>query len=137
MITNCTTCGQCYEAGSEEQANEPSRLCFACKARARSQDWEIRTNQPAPSMQEDCDPFTGTYSEACGEARRLIGDGKRSASVYSGNATTPWYSIGLRWVAGGGWMLGEENRNTNSGIVLLSDEQRDELFQRHLKAGGA
>jgi hypothetical protein len=31
MITTCTDCGSLYEAGSEEQANEPKRWCFACR----------------------------------------------------------------------------------------------------------
>ncbi len=30
MITTCTKCGKLYEAGSEEQANEPGRLCLSC-----------------------------------------------------------------------------------------------------------
>lgn len=30
MITTCTTCGKGYEAGSEEQANEPVRFCPTC-----------------------------------------------------------------------------------------------------------
>lgn len=30
-ITACTYCGGLYEAGSEEQANEPVRLCKTCK----------------------------------------------------------------------------------------------------------
>ena len=30
MITTCTTCGKAYEAGSEEQANEPTRFCAPC-----------------------------------------------------------------------------------------------------------
>lgn len=30
MITNCSMCGNLYEAGSEEQANEPARMCRAC-----------------------------------------------------------------------------------------------------------
>lgn len=29
-ITTCTLCGACYEAGSEEQANEPRRFCASC-----------------------------------------------------------------------------------------------------------
>jgi hypothetical protein len=32
MITTCTTCGDLYEAGSEEQANEPERFCFTCRS---------------------------------------------------------------------------------------------------------
>lgn len=36
MITTCTTCGKCYEAGSEEQANEPTRFCPACKPKPAS-----------------------------------------------------------------------------------------------------
>lgn len=35
MITTCTSCGKNYEAGSEEQANEPSRECFACRSGPR------------------------------------------------------------------------------------------------------
>ena len=30
MITTCTRCSRAYEAGSEEQANEPTRHCPAC-----------------------------------------------------------------------------------------------------------
>src|SRR5512146_2138857 len=29
-ITTCATCGRLYEAGSEEQANEPGRECREC-----------------------------------------------------------------------------------------------------------
>lgn len=35
MITTCTTCGQMYEAGSEEQAYEQERFCFVCRFKAR------------------------------------------------------------------------------------------------------
>ena len=35
-ITTCTVCGQLYEAGSEEQANEPERLCFWCRTVKRN-----------------------------------------------------------------------------------------------------
>lgn len=31
MITTCTRRGGLYEAGSEEQANEPERFCFTCR----------------------------------------------------------------------------------------------------------
>jgi hypothetical protein len=31
-ITTCPECGKLYEAGSEEQANEPGRLCPGCFA---------------------------------------------------------------------------------------------------------
>jgi hypothetical protein len=31
-ITTCPECGDLYEAGSEEQANEPGRLCRRCWA---------------------------------------------------------------------------------------------------------
>jgi hypothetical protein len=31
-ITTCPECGSLYEAGSEEQANEPGRLCRRCWA---------------------------------------------------------------------------------------------------------
>jgi hypothetical protein len=30
MLTNCSRCGKLYRAGSEEQANEPNRLCYSC-----------------------------------------------------------------------------------------------------------
>lgn len=36
MITTCTTCGKCYEAGSEEQANEQVRQCPECWTRRKS-----------------------------------------------------------------------------------------------------
>lgn len=29
-LTTCSACGKCYEAGSEEQANEPRRFCRLC-----------------------------------------------------------------------------------------------------------
>lgn len=29
-LTACSTCGRCYEAESEEQANEPVRACQNC-----------------------------------------------------------------------------------------------------------
>jgi predicted nucleic acid-binding Zn-ribbon protein len=35
MITTCTQCGQAYEAGSEEQANETKRYCTNCWNRVR------------------------------------------------------------------------------------------------------
>jgi hypothetical protein len=35
MITTCSRCGALYEAGSEEQANEPDRLCRRCFAAAK------------------------------------------------------------------------------------------------------
>lgn len=31
MITTCSKCGICYEAGSNEVANEPIRYCFSCR----------------------------------------------------------------------------------------------------------
>lgn len=45
MITTCTTCGKCYEAGSEEQANEPTRFCPACWRKRSSSTpgpWHVR-----------------------------------------------------------------------------------------------
>lgn len=35
MITTCGSCGKAYEAGSEEQANEPNRLCTECYQAAK------------------------------------------------------------------------------------------------------
>lgn len=29
-ITTCTECGKAYEAGSNEEANEPVRYCWKC-----------------------------------------------------------------------------------------------------------
>ena len=37
-ITTCSRCGGLYEAGSEEQANEPGRLCLTCFAAAEFDD---------------------------------------------------------------------------------------------------
>jgi hypothetical protein len=33
MITTCTDCHALYEAGSEEQANEPERWCAGCRVK--------------------------------------------------------------------------------------------------------
>jgi hypothetical protein len=42
MITTCPRCEKAYDAGSEEQANEPDRLCWTCSAeRARSVDVDV------------------------------------------------------------------------------------------------
>jgi predicted Zn-ribbon and HTH transcriptional regulator len=30
-VTTCSECGHAFEAGSEEQANEPDRLCPKCE----------------------------------------------------------------------------------------------------------
>jgi hypothetical protein len=38
LITTCTKCSQLYEAGSEEQANEPVRLCARCTSLAELLD---------------------------------------------------------------------------------------------------
>lgn len=47
-ITTCTRCSQAYEAGSEEQANEPVRLCFGCReAERRYQDAVTGADQRA------------------------------------------------------------------------------------------
>lgn len=35
MITTCTTCGNLFEAGSEEQANDPNCVCRDCWRRAQ------------------------------------------------------------------------------------------------------
>jgi hypothetical protein len=42
MITTCTDCGGCYDAGSEEQAYEPERFCCSC--------WQRRTRYAQYSM---------------------------------------------------------------------------------------
>lgn len=61
MITTCTMCGVLYEAGSEEQANEPGRLCFSCRAAVVSRladdlfpgdDWP---GWPPPGFDADLD----------------------------------------------------------------------------------
>lgn len=49
MITTCTTCGKLYEAGSEEQANEPDRPCPTC--------WAVRKER---SKHVFCGPFVAS-----------------------------------------------------------------------------
>lgn len=44
MITTCTTCGRCYDSGSEEQANEPTRYCRDCWGKRT----EILRSPPGP-----------------------------------------------------------------------------------------
>lgn len=50
MITTCTTCGKCYEAGSEEQANEPTRFCPACKPKPAEVPPQSRRVLQAPPL---------------------------------------------------------------------------------------
>lgn len=52
MITTCTTCGKCYEAGSEEQANEPVRPCPDC--------WKKQKESPTP-----CNPRLAKILAGC------------------------------------------------------------------------
>ncbi len=35
-VSTCTRCHQLYDAGSDEQANEPDRICLACAAARRA-----------------------------------------------------------------------------------------------------
>lgn len=61
MITTCGRCGGLYEAGSEEQAYEPDRLCRRCFNLKRDMDrkkeflLEIRMNGPDAGV--DVVPF--------------------------------------------------------------------------------
>lgn len=42
MITSCTKCGGAYEAGSEEQAYEPVRLCFTCRSSSAPRSFDAQ-----------------------------------------------------------------------------------------------
>ncbi len=41
-MTTCTRCGKCYEEGSEEAANLPTRECSTCWHRRQEADREER-----------------------------------------------------------------------------------------------
>jgi predicted nucleic acid-binding Zn-ribbon protein len=59
MITACSKCGRCYEAGSEEQANEPDRLCPTCWLRASKDALEVersKTREGLRAIEQDDDP---------------------------------------------------------------------------------
>lgn len=52
MITTCTSCGKCYEAGSDEQANEPTRLCRVCSKAASA---IVAESANCPVMEQTAD----------------------------------------------------------------------------------
>lgn len=52
MITVCTDCGKCYQAGSEEQANEPERWCVEC-FRRRNVKARVEPDRPRPPATSD------------------------------------------------------------------------------------
>jgi ribosomal protein L32 len=73
--TNCTSCGKLYESGSEEQANEPSRLCRSCFVKQRdnpcgtSSAGSSATSSTAPAPNAASGPGTegkGTAKSAGG-----------------------------------------------------------------------
>lgn len=41
-ITTCSNCGHLFEAGSEEEANEPGRLCLTCFHKAANHAYSCR-----------------------------------------------------------------------------------------------
>ncbi len=64
-ITTCGVCGKAYEAGSEESANDPTRLCREC--------WK---NRPRPSEERCENCGAGPARCVCGSykpTRRAIG----------------------------------------------------------------
>lgn len=65
--------------------------------------WEIRWLLPSPSMSQQSTLFSGSYQEACEEARRVYSRERRSTGVYSAFSTSPWFTIDSR---------GETDRNT-------------------------
>lgn len=45
-ITTCPECGELYEAGSEEQANEPDRRCHRCWKKKQASEEEFIEELP-------------------------------------------------------------------------------------------
>ncbi len=74
MITTCTKCGRAYEAGSEEQANEPERFCFDCRKPDRNPSEIAQARERGRKLGYDIPRFR---EEECGGAfdgNRVISD---------------------------------------------------------------
>ncbi len=71
--------------------------------------YEIKTLNPAPSMNQTSVFFSGTYQQAVDAARLIYSSAKRTTSVHTTKTTTAWFVI----------KDGKEtDNNTNSGVVL-------------------
>lgn len=73
-VTTCTECGGLYEAGSEEQANERVRLCFACRA---PNETALRELLRVSKLAHAPHVFHGFYipSRMMGGIRRYVDEG--------------------------------------------------------------
>jgi hypothetical protein len=64
-ITTCTKCGGLYEAGSEEQANEPERFCPSCrKPTAADGKGPLCSRDLLPNKQQSYDRLGSIVSDA-------------------------------------------------------------------------
>lgn len=93
MITTCTDCGQAYEAGSEEQANEPTRWCPRCRG----------LRGIGVPLAEQTDPAQDLAAEAC--AAWLLRQAEHN------RLTLEWQEIETRLTRAHDWLnLNNEQR---------------------------
>ena len=71
--THCTICGRCYEAGSEEQANEQVRRCPRCVIVAALVDARAKMDYAAGLMIRRGCEYEGHGREMRGAARQIEG----------------------------------------------------------------
>ena len=71
--THCTICGRCYEARSEEQANEPVRLCPRCVVVSALVDAQAKMNYAAGLMIRRGGEYEEHGREMRGAARQIEG----------------------------------------------------------------
>lgn len=71
--THCTICGRCYEAGSEEQANEHVRRCPRCVVVSALVDAQSKMNYAAGLMIRHGGDYEEHGREMRGAARQIEG----------------------------------------------------------------
>jgi len=110
MITTCTTCGRAYEAGSEEQANEPTRFCFECRKRrpapTQYQLDKLRRDQCVGIITEPMDGgdfYVAHVYDSDGKLRHTTG--RHKDFVDADEAARIWF---------------DENCNASWGVISLA-----------------
>jgi len=73
ITTHCTICGRCYEAGSEEHANEPVRRCPRCIIVSALVDAMAKMNYAAGLMIRHGGDYEEHGREMRGAARQIEG----------------------------------------------------------------
>ena len=118
MITTCTTCGANYDAGSEEQANEPARYCPGCWAKRKTACKHSLDVSPSGHM-ASCKlcGFVGRWRDGTWEKV----EERASVPPATADQTTPgpWKAAGVAWeVASGVWTRHIYTTEFVRGVVL-------------------